>query len=308
MAHYSNLTDAAQEQPSLVTIGVFDGVHQGHQELIQKLVSEAQQAQRRAVALTFYPHPDAVIKNIQERYYLTTPDQRADYLMQLGVDAVITLPFDDALRQVRAADFVDQLVEHLKLATLWVGEDFSLGYKREGHVAFLRQQGVEKGFSVHALDLVINGDGVTVKSATIRKALQAGQLEQANHWLGRAYEVSGEVEHGEKRGRQIGFPTANIAVWDKQIIPANGIYAGWATVDGERYMAMTNVGIRPTFNGDNITVEAYLLDFDQDVYGKQMTVSFDKFLRPEAKFDSIDELIAQIDRDVEVGRAYLASQ
>jgi riboflavin kinase / FMN adenylyltransferase len=307
MKHIYGLAKADLQQPSMVTIGVFDGVHRGHQYLIQRLVDEAHQAGRLAVVLTFFPHPDVVLRGLTGRYYLTTPEQRAEQLLTLGIDYVVTHPFNDEIRQIRAADFVDQLIEHLKLDALWVGSDFAMGYKREGNVDFLRQQGEAKGFAMQVIDLMTN-DGETLSSTAIREAIQSGAVEQANKWLGRGYEVVGEVVHGEKRGRQIGFPTANIGVWDEQVIPANGIYAGWATLGTERFMAMTNVGVRPHFNGENVTVESYLLDFDRDIYGEQLAVTFEKYLRPEAKFDSLDALIAQISADVAEGKKYLLEQ
>jgi riboflavin kinase/FMN adenylyltransferase len=188
---------------------------------------------------------------------------------------------------------------------LWVGADFAMGYKREGNVPFLREQGLQKGFAVHEIDLIANG-GETISSTAIRTALQDGYVEQAGEWLGRSYTVSGEVVHGEKRGRQIGFPTANIHVWEEQVLPANGVYASWARLGDEQFMAATNVGIRPHFEGGmNITVEPYILDFDRDIYGQQLEVTFETRLRPEAKFNSLQELIDQIGRDVDDTRAYL---
>jgi riboflavin kinase/FMN adenylyltransferase len=308
MKHIYNLAEAHLTQPSIVTIGVFDGVHRGHQHLIRRLVEEAHTRSRLAVVLTFFPHPDIVLRGLQGRYYLTTADQKANLLMQMGVDCVITHPFDDTVRHIQAADFVDQLLSHLKLEALWVGSDFAMGYKREGNVAFLRDQGGAKGFSVREMDLMM-ADGGSISSSGIRQALEAGRVEQARDWLGRAYSVVGEVVHGEGRGRQIGYPTANTAVWSEQVIPANGIYASRVRLGDEWFMAATNVGIRPTFEGaQNITVEPYILDFDRDIYGEQLEVTFEAYLRPEEKFSSLPALIEQIGIDVDNARAYLEGQ
>ncbi|GIL12933.1 MAG: riboflavin biosynthesis protein [Chloroflexota bacterium] len=305
MERLYTLDAAALDRPSFVTIGVFDGVHAGHQHLIRRLVAEAHAAGQLAVVVTFFPHPDVVLRGLQGRYYLTTPQQKADLLLQLGVDYVITYPFSREASQVRAADFVDVLLKNLRLNALWVGADFAMGYKREGNLAFLKTQGQQKGFAVREIDLVAN-DGEKISSSVIRRAVMSGEVEKARKWLGRAYSLVGEVIHGEGRGRQIGFPTANMNVWDEQVIPANGIYAGWAWVDGQRFMAATNVGIRPTFEGaTDVTVEPYLLDFDRDIYGQQIEISFEKLLRPEAKFNSIQALIEQIARDVDETRVYL---
>jgi riboflavin kinase / FMN adenylyltransferase len=293
---------AQLDQPSIVTIGVFDGVHVGHQHLIRQLVEQAHSSGLLAVVMTFFPHPDVVLRGLQGRYYLTTPDQKAEQLMKLGVDYVVTQPFNDELRQMRAANFVNQLVENLRVQDLWVGADFALGYQREGNVEFLRQKGEEMGYTLHVVDLVAN-----ISSTAIRQALLDREMEQVCQWLGRGYSVAGEVIHGEQRGRKIGFPTANVDVWSEQIIPANGVYAGWATLDNERHMAVTNIGVRPTFDGQGITVEAHLLDFDRDIYGQHLEVSFEKCLRPEKKFNGIQELIAQIGLDAQAAREYLTS-
>ncbi len=308
MRHINDLSDAALDRPALLTIGVFDGVHRGHQHLIRQLVQQAHASGHAAVVLTFFPHPDVVLRKLEGRYYLTSPDQRAELLHKLGIDLVVTLPFDAALRQMRASAFVDRLVEHLRLAELWVGADFALGYKREGNVAFLREQGKVRGFTVHEVELLA-ADGERISSSYIRSLLEAGAMEQVREQLGRGYALCGEVIHGKKRGRAIGFPTANIDVWAEQVIPANGVYAGWAYLGSgatrERYMAMTNVGISPTFMNKDITVEAYLLDFDREIYGETLTVTFEKYLRPEAKYDSLDALIDQIQEDVRAGREFL---
>jgi riboflavin kinase/FMN adenylyltransferase len=307
MNHLSKLGDVHLQQPSLVTIGVFDGVHRGHQHLIRHLVSEARARGHAAVALTFFPHPDVMLRGLTGRYYLTTPEQRAALLGELGIDYVITLPFDQHIRQIRAADFVDQMIAHLRLESLWVGSDFALGYQREGNVAFLREQGAKKGFSIEVIDLIME-ENAAISSSTIRAALQAGDVAEAREMLGRSYSVSGEVVKGEQRGRTIGFPTANINVWDGQVIPANGVYSGWATLGDERHMAVTNVGFRPTFNGQTVTVESHLLDFDRDIYGETLTFTFETRLRSEMRFSGIEALVAQIGADVEAGRAYLTQQ
>lgn len=304
MEHIYDLSEARLEQPSLVTIGVFDGVHRGHQMLVKQLVEEAHSYDQRAVVVTFYPHPDVVLRNVETRYYLTSPEQRAEQLLKLGVDLVVTQRFDIDFRQVRASDYVDQLLQHLNMKMLWVGRDFAMGYQRQGNVLFLQNEGQAKGFGLQVIDLVTRS-GEVISSTAIRNALHAGEIEQANHWLGRGYAVVGEVIQGQQRGRTIGFPTANIQVWEKQVLPANGVYAGWATLRDERLMAVTNIGIRPTFAGDDVTVEAFLLDFNRDIYGQQLALTFETRLRPEKKFENIQALIEQIGRDAQTGREYL---
>lgn len=307
MQHIQRLEDCQLAQDSVVTIGVFDGVHRGHQALVQELVQVARQAQQRAVVMTFFPHPDIVLRGLSGRYYLTSPTQRAHLLGELGVDVVVTHPFNDDVRNIRAADFVQKLVKHLQMKALWVGEDFALGYQREGTVDYLTQLGTERGYTVKPLTLVAEGDDA-ITSTAIRSHLMAGDIATANNLLGRMYHIQGEVVKGDQRGRAIGFPTANMAVWDQQILPQHGVYAGWATLGDERFMAVANIGVRPTFKGQTMTVEPHLLDFDRDIYGEMLSFQFAKRLRGEQKFDGFSALKAQLTRDIEAGRAYLDSQ
>lgn len=306
MAHFRKLEDVQLDGASFVTIGVYDGVHRGHQRLLADLVAQAHRVGQQAVVISFFPHPDVVLRGVAGRYYLTTPEERAALLEQLGVDVVITLAFDENLRQMRAAAFVDQLVGRLGMRQLWVGADFALGYQREGNVAYLSALGEAHGYRVQPVELVTYSDaGAVISSTSIRELLLQGRVELAREWLGRSYQVSGEVVHGDKRGRLIGFPTANLAVWDELVIPLNGVYAGWATVCGERYAAVTNIGTRPTFDGVAIRVEPHLLDFDADIYGEALTITFEHRLRAEQKFSGIDALRAQLALDVAAARSVL---
>jgi riboflavin kinase/FMN adenylyltransferase len=304
--HVSKLEEVRLDKPALVSIGVFDGVHLGHQALIKKLVEEAAAQDKQAVVLTFHPHPDIVLGDIQDRYYLTSPEQRAEYLGALGVDVVITHPFDESVREIRAVEFVDNLVNHVKMSGLWVGRDFALGYQREGNIDFLSLQGAEKDFNVTPIDLLsLEHAEKRISSSQIRQLLQSGEVTTAKTLLGRPYTVRGQVVEGDKRGRTIGFPTANTAIWDKQVVPLNGVYAGWVTVQGERFMAVANVGIRPTFDGTSLTVEPYLLGFNRNIYGETLELAFEKRLRGEQKFSGIDALKTQLQQDIEQGRNYL---
>jgi len=305
MQHIHALEDANITGPSVVTIGVFDGVHLGHRYLISRLMAHAQAVGLTPIVLTFYPHPQAVLKGVEPGFYLTLPDDKARLLGELGIEWVITQPFDDRVRHIRAADYVDQLLEHLKMRSLWVGKDFALGYKREGTVDFLRDQGQQKGFELRAVDLMDAGDE-RVSSSRIRALIYAGQVEEAARLLARPHFVRGKVVTGEKRGRTIGFPTANLDVPLELAVPERGVYAGWSVVDGERLPAVTNIGLRPTFDAAvGTTVEAHLLDWSGDLYNREMQLSFTHRLRDEMKFAGVDQLVAQIDRDVEKARHLL---
>ncbi len=309
MQHVVRLEDAHPPGRTIVAVGMFDGVHRGHQHLLRRLIATAHENACVPAVLTFYPHPDVVLGRASGRYYLTSPERRATLLGELGVELVITHPFNDDVRQVRAADFVDRLVRHLNLSELWVGADFALGYKREGDVAFLRAEGERKGFKLEVVELVTNdNNGEVISSSTIRASLAAGDVTTANRRLGRLFRLEGEVVYGDGRGRTIGFPTANIDVWAEQFLPKKGVYAGWVHLGDETFMAVANIGNRPTFNGKTVTVEAHLLDFDRDIYGEHLVFDVVAFLRPEMKFNGVEELVKQIRRDVIQGREELVKR
>jgi riboflavin kinase/FMN adenylyltransferase len=238
-------------------------------------------------------------------YYLTTLEDRVALLAAQGIDLVVTLPFDEEVRHTRAADFVDQMLRHLNMRQLW-GGNFAFGYKREGDVPFLRQLGQEKGFTVELVkEMVQLGDGL-VSSSRIRTGLAGGDVVDVAGCLARPYHVRGIVVMGDQRGRTIGFPTANLAVWAELLLPANGVYATYAWVGSQRYIAATNIGVRPTIDGGSVTVEAHLLDFNGDLYGQELKLEFINHIRPEMKFASLDALKAQIQADVQVIRQQLS--
>jgi riboflavin kinase/FMN adenylyltransferase len=294
----THLHEVDHKRPTYIAVGSFDGVHLGHQTLLQAMVAQARQDGARAAALTFFPHPRRVLQTMPPRFYLTTLDDRVHQLAEQGIDLVITHPFDDQVRQIRAADFVDQLLAALDMRQLW-GGNFALGYRREGDVPFLRRQGEEKGFSVVTLDTLVMFDGAPVSSRRAREALAVGDMATVNGCLGRLHSVRGPVVKGDQRGRTIGFPTANLALWDELLLPDNGVYATYAHVHGRRYAAATNVGVRPTVNGASLTIEAHLLDFDEDIYGEEVRLEFVRRIRPEMKFAGLEALKGQIVADVE---------
>lgn len=301
----THLHEVDHKQPTCVAIGSFDGVHRGHQALLQRMVGRARQSDMRTAALTFFPHPRRVLHTVPPRFYLNTLDERVRLLAEQGIDLIITHPFDDEVRHIRAADFVDQLLGALDMKQLW-GGNFALGYQREGDVPFLRRQGEQKGFTVETLDAPVLWGGDVVSSRRVRAALEAGDIEQVSGCLDRRYAVRGPVVKGDQRGRTIGFPTANLAVWDELMLPGNGVYATYIWVGGERHAAATNVGVRPTVDGLKLTVEAHILDFDRDIYGEDVKLEFVRRIRPEMKFAGLDALKAQIAADVEEVRGELA--
>jgi riboflavin kinase/FMN adenylyltransferase len=293
----NQLSEVPNGIPTLVAIGSFDGVHLGHQAVLQSMVAVARERGMRTAVLTFFPHPQRVLRNLTGPYYIATLEDRVQWLADCGVDVVITHPFNDEVRHTRAADFVDQLCRYLDMRQLW-GGNFALGYQREGDVPFLRALGQEKGYTVELVNDMVAWQGERVSSSRIRRHLQAGEIEQANGCLGRPYRLRGIVVRGDQRGRTIGFPTANTAYWPEQVIPANGVYATTAWVGQTPYRAATNVGVRPTVDGLHLTVEAHLLDFDDDLYDQELCLEFLAHIRPEKKFSGLDELKAQIHVDV----------
>lgn len=297
-------TERESGRGSALTIGVFDGVHRGHQRLIAKVMQEASDKGCAAGVVTFRNHPDSVFNPDFKPRYITALDERIRLIERLGVDFVAPVTFDRAVAGIRARDFAAMLTRRLGMRALVAGPDFAMGYKREGNVEALAAMGAEMGFSVSVVDLLSEGDAA-VRSTNIRRALAAGDVSGVAKQLGRNYAVSGVVVSGEKRGRTLGFPTANLEVGGDMAIPANGIYATRAFVDGECHMAATSIGTRPTFDGKGRTIEAFLLGFDNILYNKELRLEFVSRLRDELKFDSVEALLEQMALDVEETRAIL---
>ena len=289
-----------------VTIGSFDGVHRGHQAIVGQLVRAAHAQHEPAVVVTFFPHPAVILRHIQSPYYLTSPEERADLLGRLGIDAIITLAFDLPMSQLSARQFMQMLSEHLGLHHLWVGHDFSLGRDREGTVPVLRQLGSQMGFDVKGFDTVTL-DGEPVSSSRVRQAVGQGDMAAAARMLGRWYRLTGKVVKGDNRGHSLGIPTANLGLWPYQLLPANGIYATRAWVDDEMHLAATNVGWRPTFEKEPapVRVEALLLDYESDLYGQVLSLDFIEYLRPEKRFPSAKEMLDEIQIDIARSREVL---
>lgn len=287
-----------------LTIGSFDGVHIGHQQLIRQLNTSAHQAQSRSVVLTFYPHPAVVIRGRNDAFYLTTNKEKIKLLEELGVDILITHPFSYEISQISARDFISYLLVHLGFQQLWIGHDFALGKGREGNEKYLRSLGEELNFQVHVMEPV-TASGLKVSSSEIRKLLLEGKVSDANRLLGRPYQIVGEVIHGDGRGKSIGIPTANLDPGSEKLIPAAGIYACRAEILGKIWPAAVNIGTRPTFESTNkkSQVEAHLLDYSGDLYTQIITLEFISWLRNEERFQSVDELIKQIHLDIERTRA-----
>jgi len=295
-----------------VTIGQYDGVHVGHRTVIAEVRRRASDAGLRTAVVTFDRHPASVVRPESAPLLLTDLEQKLELLAETGVDYTLVVTFDEARSKEPAEDFVDEvLLSCLNAKVVVVGEDFHFGHQRRGNVALLRAMGVVEGFEVDGIDLVGTDhrpSDVPVSSTAIRGALAEGDVGAAADMLGRPHEVRGVVGRGDQRGRELGFPTANVEVPDDIALPADGIYAGWyLRPDGVRLPTAISLGRRPTFYEDAAVslLEAHLLDFAGDLYGEPARVQFVARLRGEERFDSVDDLVAQMGRDCELARRLL---
>jgi riboflavin kinase/FMN adenylyltransferase len=299
------------DEHTAVGIGMFDGVHLGHRHVLAHVRADAERRGLLSAVVTFDRHPAYVVRPEYAPRQLTTLEQKLELLEQNGIDVVYVVHFDEAVAATSAADFVDEvLVDALHARCLVVGADFHFGKGREGDVPRLSELGTQRGFGVHGLELIRHTpEAPAITSTAIRAALTEGDVAHASALLGRPYEVCGIVAHGDKRGRTIGFPTANVPVDGETAMPADGVYAGWFTrADGTVHPAAISLGRRPTFyvEQDQSLLEAYLLDFSDDLYDEVVRVSFVGRCRGQVKFDSIESLVAQMGRDVERTRTFLA--
>jgi riboflavin kinase/FMN adenylyltransferase len=306
MQHYRSLEGLTLENTWL-TVGVFDGVHRGHRQVLSKLTAGAHANGALAVVLTFDPHP-AKIFGRGDIKLLTLPGERAKLLGELGVDTVVTHPFDMDVANITALDFMKRLKTQLGLDHLVLGYDSTLGKNREGNAARLTEIGLELGYTVETVSAVGDESGV-ISSTEIRKLVTVGNVAEAARLMDHPYRLQGLVSYGDQRGRTIGFPTANLNYAHEKVVPASGIYACWANVRGERHQAAVNIGTNPTFtpNKQSLSVEAYVLDFSQDIYDETVTLEFIQRLRDELKYDSVEALIEQIHRDVSQTRQILGT-
>lgn len=301
---YTNLAELAHAKPVAIAIGHFDGVHRGHQNVIRQAVDTAREQGMLSAVMTFSPHPKEVLGHGDQYYSCLTPlHQKKELFEELGVDLMYVMRFDLSFAAVSPEEFVSGVLRPLGVRHAVVGFDFTFGSKGAGDASTLLELcGPDIGVSVVE---PLYENGVKVSSTYTRESLEQGDLAMANLLLGRPYEVTGTVVHGDGRGRTIGFPTANLELRDPYVAPRLGVYAITAWIDGVERKGVLNHGMKPTFNKSEIkpVMEANLFDFDQDIYGKQMTVQFNHFIRPEQKFSSIDQLIKQIAADAEQARA-----
>ena len=307
MQHLTSLDDIDLND-AWVSIGTFDGVHRGHQEIIWKLTHGAHERGIPSVVVTFFPHPAIVLHKRTNAFYLTSPEERATLLGQLGVDFIVTLPFNEEIAQLDAYSFIDAIYRHIHFSTLVEGVDFALGRNRQGNLHSLAELGKRWNFQVVSVpSFSLNGE--IVSSSQIRSLLFGGQVRLVKDLLGRYYSLFGKVIKGDGRGKKIKIPTANLEIWKERAIPAEGVYACLAHFQDRTWYAVTNIGVRPTFEKTPVAprVETHLIDFDQEIYGEQMEIEFIERIRSELRFDDKDQLVSQIRSDIIQARQILVS-
>lgn len=293
-----------EDRDSLITIGVFDGVHLGHKYLIKQLIELARQQSLRSVVITFHKHPHDVLAPHSQPPFLTDSAEKADLLKKEGADAVIILTFTKKLSHLSAYEFLSLLKTKLRMKGLVIGPDFALGRNNEGNIPTLRKLGSEMGFSLTVIPpAVMNGE--VVSSTAIRNALAGGDMEKVQLLMGRNFCLHGRVIHGKGRGKVLGFPTVNLDVLPNQAVPEDGVYATLAYLGHSIYPSVTNVGMNPTFANTGRSIESNLFDLEDDLYNRAVRIEFIHKLRDEIKFKSVEELTAQVSKDIQQAKAML---
>jgi len=298
------LAKVKPQKETLLTVGVFDGVHLGHQRLLTHLRNEAQQRDLLTGVVTFKSHPQKVLSPGRKLLWLSNLETRTNLLRSFGIDVIVTLPFTPQLAELTAREFVQLLKDYLKMRGLVVGPDFALGKNREGSADQLRLLGQEMGFIVEVVPPVVL-DGEVISSSAVRLALAQGDMETVEKLFGRPFSLSGQVVTGDRRGRVLGFPTANLDVEPEQALPSDGVYVTAAHINHESLPSVTNIGVRPTFGDGKHLVETYLLDYEGQLHQQRLRIDLLDKLRDEKHFDTAEELKAQIRKDVEQARAIL---
>jgi riboflavin kinase/FMN adenylyltransferase len=297
----------ANRKASVMTIGNFDGVHRGHQKILQGVVERAKRDDLLAAVLTFYPHPARVLRPDAAPGLLATLQQRLAAFNRAGIDAALVMRFDAELAKVSAEDFVQRfLVDAMRARAVLVGANFRFGHRQAGDVSLLTELGAQFGFEVEVVPPLVEG-GIVVSSTAIRQAVREGRMEDAQKLMGRPFALDGEIRPGTGQGRKLVVPTLNLAT-EQEVLPMNGVYATETVVGDKVYRSATNIGVRPTFDGTRLAIESHLLDFDESLTGGAMEVRFCKRLRDERKFSSPDELREQVIKDIDEAKAYFETE
>ncbi len=301
------LAKVKPQKETLLTIGVFDGIHLGHQRLLTHLRDEARKKNWLSSVVTFKSHPKAVLSPENKLLWLSDMETRISLIRNLGIDVIVVLPFTSELARLTAQRFVQLLKEYLKMRGLIIGPDFALGKDREGDAEKLWLLGQEMDFSVEVIPPVVI-DGQVVSSSAIRQALAQGDMKKAEKLFGRLFSLNGRVVSGDRRGRTLGFPTANLELKPEQALPSDGVYATIAHVGRELMPSVTSIGVRPTFGSGKRLVETHVIDYEGDLLGQRLTLDLVDKLRDEKRFDTVEKLKSQMGKDVEQARKILSER
>ena len=307
MREITDITTFTTQQPTVLTIGTFDGVHLGHQKIVERVVTTARQEGLLATVFTFFPHPRMVVQHDKGLKLIHTLEEKKQLLQQLGVDLLVVQPFNEAFAQLTAEEFVSTiLVQRLNVKKVIIGYDHRFGRNRAANIDDMRLFGKKYGFAVEEIS-VQEVDEVSVSSTKIREALNKGDVTTAEHYLGTPYSLTGRVVHGLKLGRTLGYPTANIQVTEEyKLIPKDGVYAVYSYIDGRKVYGMMSIGKNPTIEGKGSSIEVYFFDFNGDLYDQKLTIEFVQYLREEQKFATIDLLKKQLQDDETAARKAIA--
>ncbi len=304
MKIFNSLEEIKNIEPTVVALGNFDGVHRGHQEIINRTVKEADAAGLKSGVFTFSNHTSSILENVSPVKNILYPDQKISILENMGVDYMFNIPFTKEILSMEPVQFIDEiLVKKFNIREAYCGFNYSFGYKASGTPEVLMREGLKRGFGIHVQE-PFEIDGIVVSSTYIRKLIEEGRMEECTRFMGRMYAIDGEIVVGNKLGRTIGFPTCNTVVDDTMITPPNGVYITMCTIDGVRRPSVTNVGVKPTIGKYEKNIETHIFNFNEDVYGKHIRVDFIKHTRPEMKFNGLDELKNQIENDCIQARVY----
>lgn len=304
MKIFNSLDEIAGIEPTVIALGNFDGVHKGHQQIIERTVKSAEAAGLKSAVFTFSNHTRTLLKNLPAVKNILYPEEKAEIIESMGIDYLFNIPFTKDILTMSPEAFVkDILVDRFRIREAYCGFNYSFGYKAMGTPEVLMHEGLKHGFGIHVQEPYMI-DGVVVSSTYIRQLIAEGRMEECTKFMGRMYSIGGKVVVGNKLGRTIGFPTSNIMLDETMAAPPNGVYVTYCIYNGVRYPSITNVGVKPTVGTYNKNIETHIFNFDKELYGRQIRVEFVKRTREERKFSSIEELSRQIESDCIMAKAY----
>lgn len=304
MKIFNSLEEVRDIEPTVIALGNFDGVHRGHQEIINRTVKSAEAAGLKSAVFTFSNHTRTLLEKVPTVKNINYPEEKAAIMESMGVDYLFNIPFTPEILQMSPEDFIDKiLVEKFRIREAYCGFNYHFGHKAAGTPEILMREGMKKGFGIHVQEPFKIND-IVVSSTYIRQLIEEGRMEECAEFMGRLYSIGGEVVVGNKLGRTIGFPTSNVMIDENMASPSNGVYTTYCIYNGVKYPSITNVGVKPTIGTYNKNVETHIFNFDKELYGKQIKVEFIKKTRPEMKFSSVEELSKQIKNDCIMAKAY----